>query len=66
MTMLLVFRVEEEVTQKTTAIKRSRELENQLQEMQEDLESEKAARSKVEKLKRDLGEVCILIVFLGF
>jgi len=46
------------VTQKTTAIKRSRELENQLQEMQEDLESEKAGRSKVERQKRDLGEVC--------
>jgi len=51
-------RVEDEVTQKTTAIKRSRELENQLQEMQEDLESEKAGRSKVERQKRDLGEVC--------
>ena len=52
------FRVEEEVTQKATAIKRSRELENQLQEIQEDLESEKTARSKVERQKRDLGEVC--------
>jgi len=50
-------RVEEEVTQKTSVIKRSRELENQLQEMQEDLESEKTARSKVERQKRDLGEV---------
>jgi len=50
-------RVEDEVTQKTTVIKRSRELENQLQEMQEDLESEKAARNKVERQKRDLGEV---------
>lgn len=45
------------MTQKTTAIKRSRELENQLQEMQEDLESEKTVRSKVERQKRDLGEV---------
>ena len=61
MWMLLAFRVEEEITQKTTAIKRSRELEGQLQEMQEDLESEKAARSKVERQKRDLGEVCILL-----
>ena len=48
------------MTQKTSAIKRSRELENQLQEMQEDLESEKAARSKVERQRRDLGEVCQL------
>ena len=45
------------MTQKTNATKRSRELENQLQEIQEDLESEKAARSKVEKQKRDFGEV---------
>ena len=58
---MLAFRVEEEVTQKTTATKRSRELEGQLQEMQEDLESEKAARSKVERQKRDLGEVCVLL-----
>jgi len=49
--------VEEEVSQKTSAMKRSRELENQLQEMQEDLDAEKSARSKVEKQKRDLGEV---------
>jgi len=40
-------------------MKHSRELESQLQEMQEDLESEKAFRSKVEKQKRDLGEVRI-------
>jgi len=45
------------MSQKTSAIKHSRELENQLQEMQEDLESEKTARSKVERQKRDLGEV---------
>jgi len=58
-------RVEDEVTQKTTAAKRSRELENQLQEMQEDLESEKVARSKVERQKRDLGEVrCTIVPYL--
>ena len=50
-------RVEEEVSQKTSAIKRSRELENQLQEMQEDIESEKTTRNKIERQKRDLGEV---------
>jgi len=56
---LVLFRVEEEVSQKTSAIKRSRELENQIQELQEDLDAEKTARSKVERQRRDLGEVCV-------
>lgn len=34
-----------------------RELESQRQEILEDLESEREARVKVEKQKRDLGEV---------
>ncbi len=34
-----------------------RELENQVQEVSEDLETEKEARNKAEKQKRDLGEV---------
>lgn len=50
-------RVEEEVTAKTTSTKQIRELELQVQEMQEDLEAEKEARGKAEKQKRDLGEV---------
>lgn len=33
-----------------------RELQAQLSELQEDLESEKVSRSKAEKLKRDLSE----------
>lgn len=33
-----------------------RELQAQLSELQEDLESEKQARNKAEKLKRDLSE----------
>ena len=51
------FRVEEEVTQKTAAVKRVRELESQVQECQEDLEAEKECRNRAEKQKRDLGEV---------
>ena len=51
------YRVEEEVTVKTTFQKQLRELESQLQEVQEDLEAEKEARNKAEKQKRDMGEV---------
>ena len=61
MEMLLVMcRVEEEVSGKTSVTKQVRELQSQLQEMQEDFEAEKAARHKAEKQKRDLGEVVIL------
>lgn len=42
---------------KTTFQKQFRELESQLQEVQEDLEAEKEARNKAEKQKRDMGEV---------
>jgi myosin heavy chain 9/10/11/14 len=47
------------VTQKTAAVKRVRELEGRIQECQEDLETEREARGKAEKQKRDLGEVKI-------
>lgn len=52
-------RVEEEVSGKTSVTKQVRELQSQLQEIQEDFEAEKAARHKAEKQKRDLGEVVI-------
>jgi len=50
------YRGEEEVTQKNNALKQIREQQAQLSELQEDLESEKQARNKAEKLKRDLSE----------
>lgn len=49
-------RGEEEIGQKNNALKQVRELQAQLSELQEDLESEKQARNKAEKLKRDLSE----------
>lgn len=49
-------RVEEEAAQKNMALKKIRELESQISELQEDLESERASRNKAEKQKRDLGE----------
>lgn len=56
MCVCLFLRGDEEVTHKNNALKQVRELQAQLAELQEDLESEKAARNKAEKLKRDLSE----------
>ncbi|XP_061086020.1 myosin-10 isoform X4 [Conger conger] len=49
-------RGDEEVAQKNNALKQVREMQAQLAELQEDLESEKMSRNKAEKLKRDLSE----------
>lgn len=56
---MFIFRVhslDDESNQRGMAVKRVRELEALLQEMQEDLEAERAARGKVEAARRDLGE----------
>lgn len=52
----MVDRNEDEVGQKNNALKLVRELQAQVSELQEDLESEKLSRNKAEKLKRDLSE----------
>lgn len=49
-------RIEEEAAAKNAAQKKIRELEAQISELQEDLELEKQARSKAEKLRRDQME----------
>ncbi|XP_059809759.1 myosin-9-like isoform X1 [Hypanus sabinus] len=49
-------RMEEESSYKNAALKKIRELESHISELQEDLDSERAARSKADKQKRDLGE----------
>ncbi|KAK5884517.1 hypothetical protein CesoFtcFv8_018330 [Champsocephalus esox] len=49
-------RLEEECNQRGAAVKRVRELEALLSELQEDLEAERGARGKVEAARRDLGE----------
>ncbi|XP_040047252.2 myosin-10 [Gasterosteus aculeatus] len=49
-------RLEEECNQRAAAVKRVRELEALLSELQEDLEAERATRGKVEAARRDLGE----------
>lgn len=53
---LMTNRGEDEVSQKNNALKQVREQQAQLLELQEDLESEKQARNKAEKLRRDLSE----------
>ena len=55
--MSVFVRVEEEVAAKQTFQKNIREVESQLQEVQEDLEAERESRAKAEKQKRDLSEV---------
>lgn len=52
----MFLRGEDEVSQKNNALKQVRELQAQLSELQEDLETEKQSRNKAEKLKRDLSE----------
>uniref|UniRef100_A0A4W5RIF1 Myosin, heavy chain 10, non-muscle n=1 Tax=Hucho hucho TaxID=62062 RepID=A0A4W5RIF1_9TELE len=47
---------DDEAAQKNNALKAVRELQAQLSELQEDLESEKVSRNKAEKVKRDLSE----------
>ncbi|XP_044037579.1 myosin-11-like isoform X2 [Siniperca chuatsi] len=49
-------RLEEESNHRGAAVKRVRELEVLISELQEDLEAERAARGKVEAARRDLGE----------
>ncbi|XP_077411907.1 myosin-14-like isoform X2 [Vanacampus margaritifer] len=49
-------RLDEETNQRGLAVKKVRELETLLSELQEDLEAERSARAKVEAAKRDLGE----------
>ncbi|XP_064423689.1 myosin-10 isoform X3 [Latimeria chalumnae] len=49
-------RGDDEAVQKNNALKLVRELQAQITELQEDLESEKASRNKAEKQKRDLSE----------
>ncbi|XP_004594812.2 myosin-10 isoform X2 [Ochotona princeps] len=49
-------RGDDETLHKNNALKVVRELQAQIAELQEDLESEKASRNKAEKQKRDLSE----------
>lgn len=50
------YSLEEESSQRSAAVKRVRELEALISELQEDLEAERMTRAKVEAARRDLGE----------
>ena len=50
-------RADEESAKRSELEKVKREMENQLEELKEDLEVEKNARTKAEKQRRELGEV---------
>ena len=65
---LHLLRADDEQGSKTTTQKQLREVTNQMQELQEDLEAEREARTKAEKQKRDLNEVssCLLMQYLSF
>lgn len=51
-----VHSLEEESSQRGAAVKRIRELEALISELQEDFEAERTARAKVEAARRDLGD----------
>lgn len=53
---MCVCSLEDETAQKNNALKKIRELEGIISDLQEDLDSERVARNKAEKTKRDLGE----------
>ena len=53
-------RAEEEATARTKAEKQCRDLSAQVSELQDDLESEKDAKAKVEKMRRQLNDVSIV------
>ena len=53
-------RAEEEATARAKAEKQCRDLSAQVSELQDDLESEKDAKAKVEKMRRQLNDVSIL------
>lgn len=50
-------RVDEESSRRSELEKTKREMESQIEELKEDLDTEKVARTKAEKQRRELGEV---------
>lgn len=54
--VLLVHSLEEESGQRAATVKRVRELEALISELQDDLDSERSARAKVDAARRELGD----------
>lgn len=59
----LLHRAEEEATARAKAEKQCRDLSAQVSELQDDLESEKDAKAKVEKMRRQLNDVSMMCEF---
>jgi len=53
----LLYRAEEEAAARAKAEKQCRDLSTQVSELQDDLDSEKDAKSKVEKMRKQLNDV---------
>ena len=54
--------MDEEGLAKSTVMKQLRDMQGQMQEVLEDLETERESRNKAEKQKRDLNEVILKIL----
>ena len=54
--------MDEEGLAKSTVMKQLRDMQGQMQEVLEDLETERESRNKAEKQKRDLNEVILKTV----
>ena len=56
--------MDEEGLAKSTVMKQLRDMQGQMQEVLEDLETERESRNKAEKQKRDLNEVILKMITL--
>ena len=56
--LLCVCRVDTETNKRLELERSIRDLENRIEELNEDLDAEKASRSKAEKQKKEISEVC--------
>ena len=56
--------MDEEGLAKSTVMKQLRDMQGQMQEVLEDLETERESRNKAEKQKRDLNEVILNTITL--
>lgn len=54
-----LFRVDAETNKRLELERNIRELENRIEELNEDLDAEKASRAKAEKQRKETSEVCV-------
>lgn len=61
-----LLRVDAETNKRLELERNIRELENRIEELNEDLDAEKASRAKAEKQRKETSEVCVSISDLGY